>query len=320
MGAPAPSAQAADHLDPLHVRGIQIENHQRRRVAGGGGECAPPARHRGGLVAVPPEAEPEHPHDLRVGVDDRGSGRSPQCPRHLFRLGFAPSSSARARSTASSPRRRGQRCMASSPGQIHRPERRAPGTARGPGSGGLPAHAPSARAGPAGLRPQPAGHARSRPPRRGTGRAHRVPRAPGTAARRERPPGHIDGLTEPFAGGPGPDLPEVGRGLTAVGEFAAGRRPGMNGHEQGALPARKIFRIARAGMLPGDALAPTMTRRTPATAALLPTGVRTCPTPRRRQAIAALTGPMQPGRASIRRPCALIAGRQFPPGPFMVIT
>ena len=58
-------------------------------------------------------------------------------------------------------------------------------------------------------------------------------------------PGRIHGLTEPLAGRLCPDLPEVGRGLAAVGELAAGRRPGMNGHEQGALTARKSFRIAQ---------------------------------------------------------------------------
>ena len=53
-------------------------------------------------------------------------------------------------------------------------------------------------------------------------------------------PGSTNGLAEPLAGGPCPDLPEVLRGLASVGEVAAGGRPGMNGHEQRTFTTRRF--------------------------------------------------------------------------------
>jgi hypothetical protein len=66
-GCPAPSAQAADYLDALHVREIQVEHDQRGRVPRRRGEGVPAGGHDVGLVTVPVEVDPKsmrQPRDL----------------------------------------------------------------------------------------------------------------------------------------------------------------------------------------------------------------------------------------------------------------
>ena len=112
-------------------------------------------------------------------------------------------------------------------------------------------------------------------------------------------------------GGLLPDLPEAKRRrVTPFGEITARRDPGMNGYQRCLIPASDAASAYRsAGRYPGDALTPTMTRRTPNTTVLLPEGTASFVyNPHGRETAPASTLPMQARRWIMRPPYAMRRG------------